>query len=75
MGRARATLTFAIQPEDNEIGPGNQRSRAGLSEENNSNCKKVDPALLGGVTAEMGGKTYDGSLTTRLAEAKQRLAG
>src|SRR5271156_5398029 len=36
---------------------------------------KVDAALLGGVTAELGGKIYDGSLATRLAEAKRRLAG
>jgi hypothetical protein len=27
------------------------------------------------VTAELGGKIYDGSLATRLAEAKRRLAG
>ena len=36
---------------------------------------KIDPALLGGVSAELGGKIYDGSLATRLAEAKRRLAG
>jgi F-type H+-transporting ATPase subunit delta len=36
---------------------------------------KVDPALLGGVMAELGGRIYDGSLATRLEEAKRRLAG
>jgi F-type H+-transporting ATPase subunit delta len=74
MGRERATLTFAIQPSDAEIA----RVVGGL--ETLAKLKiiptvKVDAALLGGVTAELGGKIYDGSLATRLAEAKRRLAG
>ena len=74
MGRERATLTFAIQPSDAEIA----RVVGGL--ETIAHLKiiptvKVDPALLGGVTAELGGKIYDGSLATRLEEAKRRLAG
>jgi F-type H+-transporting ATPase subunit delta len=74
MGRERATLTFAIQPTDSEVA----RVVGGL--ETIAKLKilptvKVDPALLGGVTAELGGKIYDGSLATRLAEAKRRLAG
>jgi F-type H+-transporting ATPase subunit delta len=74
MGRKRATLTFAIQPTDSEVA----RVVGGL--ETIAKLKiiptvKVDPALLGGVTAELGGKIYDGSLATRLAEAKRRLAG
>ena len=36
---------------------------------------KVDPALLGGVMAELGGKIYDGSLATRLAKQQRRLVG
>jgi len=36
---------------------------------------KIDPALLGGVVAELEGRTYDGSLATRLAEAQQKLSG
>ncbi len=74
MGRERATLTFAIQPSDGEVA----RVVDGL--EKIAALKiiptvKIDPALLGGVTAELGGKIYDGSLATRLAEAKRRLAG
>jgi F-type H+-transporting ATPase subunit delta len=74
MGRERATLTFAIKPSDTEVA----RVVAGL--ETIAKLKiiptvKIDAALLGGVTAEMGGKIYDGSLATRLAEAKRRLAG
>jgi F-type H+-transporting ATPase subunit delta len=74
MGRERATLTFAIKPSDAEV----SRVVSGL--ENIAKLKiiptvKVDAALLGGVTAELGGRIYDGSLATRLAEAKRRLAG
>jgi len=74
MGRARATLTFAVQPADDEV----KRVVSGL--ESIAKLKiiptvKVDAALLGGVTAELGGKIYDGSLATRLDEAKRRLAG
>jgi len=74
LGRERATLTFAIQPSDAEVA----RVVSGLERiaaKKIIATVKIDAALLGGVTAEMGGKTYDGSLTTRLAEAKQRLAG
>jgi F-type H+-transporting ATPase subunit delta len=74
MGRERATLTFAIRPSDAEVA----RVVGGL--ESIVKLKiiptvKVDAALLGGVTAALGGKIYDGSLATRLAEAKRRLAG
>jgi len=74
LGRERATITFAMQPDDATV----QRVVAGL--EGIANKKiiptiKVDPALLGGVMAELGGKIYDGSLATRLAEAQRRLAG
>jgi F-type H+-transporting ATPase subunit delta len=74
LGRARATLTFAVAPGDAEIA----RVVAGL--EGIAGKKiiptvKVDKDLLGGVVAELGGKIYDGSLATRLAIAKQRLAG
>jgi len=74
LGRERATLTFAIQPSDAEVA----RVVSGLERiaaKKIIPTVKIDAALLGGVTAELGGKTYDGSLATRLAEAKQRLAG
>ena len=34
----------------------------------------VDPALLGGLVLRLGGRTYDGSVRTRLAALKRRLA-
>ncbi len=74
MGRERATLTFAIAPSDAEVA----RVVGGLERiaaKKIIPTVKIDAALIGGVTAELGGKTYDGSLATRLAEAKNRLAG
>ena len=74
LGRARATLTFAIAPTGEQV----SRVVNGLEK---IAAKKiiptvhVDAALIGGVTAELGGKIYDGSLATRLDEAKRRLAG
>jgi F-type H+-transporting ATPase subunit delta len=74
LGRERAILTFAIQPDDGTV----QRVVSGLEAIAGKRIIptiKVDPALLGGLTAELGGKIYDGSLATRLAEAQRRLAG
>jgi F-type H+-transporting ATPase subunit delta len=72
-GRVRATLTFASEPSDADV----QRVAAGL--ESIARKKviptiKVEKNLLGGVVAELGGKIYDGSLATRLAEAQRKLA-
>lgn len=74
LGRARATLTFAVQPDDATI----QRVVSGLEAIAGKKIIptiKVDSSLLGGVTAELGGKIYDGSLAARLAEAQRRMAG
>jgi F-type H+-transporting ATPase subunit delta len=35
---------------------------------------KVDPALIGGVVAQIGGTVYDGSLATQLVKLKARLS-
>lgn len=73
LGRERATLTFAFQPDDATV----QRVVSGLEAIAHKKIiptVKVDPALLGGVMAELGGKIYDGSLATRLIEAQRRLA-
>ena len=74
LGRERATLTFAVPPSDEE------RARVVTGLEQIAGKKiiptvKVDKDLLGGVVAELGGKTYDGSLAARLAEAQLKLAG
>jgi F-type H+-transporting ATPase subunit delta len=74
MGRERATLTFATQPDGGTV----QRVVSGLEALAGKKIiptVKVDRSLLGGVMAELGGKTYDGSLASRLAEAQRRLAG
>jgi len=36
---------------------------------------RVDPAVLGGLLVRVGGKTYDGTVRTRLATLRHRLAG
>jgi len=74
LGRARATLTFAMPPSDADI------ARITAALESVANKKviptvKVDDSLVGGVVAELSGKIYDGSLATQLAEAQRRLAG
>lgn len=74
LGRERATLTFAVQPSDDEAA----QVVAGLeaiARKKIIPTIKVDKELLGGVVAELGGKTYDGSLAARLAEAQLKLAG
>jgi F-type H+-transporting ATPase subunit delta len=35
----------------------------------------VDPSVVGGVVARVGDEVFDGSLASRLTEAKQRLTG
>jgi F-type H+-transporting ATPase subunit delta len=74
MGRARATLIFSTQPSDADV------KRVVDKLEQIAHKKiiptiKTDRALLGGAIVELEGKTYDGSLTSRLTEAQRRLAG
>lgn len=74
LGRERATLTFAVEPTAEET----ERVVAGLEAiamKKIIPTIKVDKELLGGVVAELGGKTYDGSLAARVAEAQLKLAG
>jgi len=74
MGRARTTLTFAQAPSDADLGRLLERLEA-LSRKKIIPTVNVDAGLIGGVIVELEGRTYDGSLTTRLAEAQRRLAG
>ena len=65
---------FAVEPSAEETG----RVVAGLeaiARKKIIPTIKVDKELLGGLVAELGGKTYDGSLATRVAEAQLKLAG
>ena len=71
---SQVALECVIQPDDVTV----ERVVSGLAAIAHKKIIptiKVDPALLGGVTAELGGKIYDGSLATRLIEAQHRLAG
>ena len=71
--RARATLTFAIQPGDDEVAR-MVEGLAAIVRRTIIPTVKVDGALLGGAVAELEGKIYDGSLATMIAEAQRRLA-
>jgi len=73
LGRARATLTFATQPSDADraaVVEGLER----LSGKKIIAAIKVDPGLLGGVVAELEGRTYDASLATQLALMERQLS-
>jgi len=74
LGRARCNLTFARQPSDASL----NKIIAGLEAIAHKKIMptvKLDDSLIGGVVAELEGKTYDGSLEARLAEAQHRLIG
>jgi F-type H+-transporting ATPase subunit delta len=73
LNRARAALTFALPPSDQEV----QRIVSILERLSGKTILptvKVEPALLGGLVAELEGKTYDLSLANKLKQAEQRLS-
>jgi F-type H+-transporting ATPase subunit delta len=74
LGRARATVTFARKPSQQDIEKISEALGAIVGKKIIPTVK-VDESLLGGVVAELEGKIYDGSLAARLAEAQQRLSG
>jgi F-type H+-transporting ATPase subunit delta len=74
LGRVRATLTFARKPSDAESG-GVVEGLGVLTGKTIISTITVDPALLGGVVAQVGDTIYDGSLAARLMEAQRRLIG
>ena len=73
LGRARAVLTFAQAPSDQELAQVLGGLEA-IAHKKIIPTVNVDAALIGGVVAELEGKTYDGSLASRLAAAARRLA-
>jgi F-type H+-transporting ATPase subunit delta len=73
LGRARASLTFARQPSDEEVASVAARLEA-IAGKTIIPTVKVDESLLGGVVAELEGKIYDGSLATQLAQAQRRMS-
>jgi F-type H+-transporting ATPase subunit delta len=74
LGRVRATLIFARAPYDAELAQVMTGLEA-IAHKKIIPTVKIDGTLLGGLVVELEGKTYDGSLATRLAEAQRRLAG
>jgi F-type H+-transporting ATPase subunit delta len=74
LGRARATLIFALPPGSDEVARVVE-GLAAIARRTIIPTIKVDGTLLGGVVAELEGKTYDGSLATMIAEAERRLVG
>jgi F-type H+-transporting ATPase subunit delta len=74
MGRARAALIFANQPGDADVNRIVTKLEQ-LAHKQIIPTVKIDQTLLGGVIVELQGKTYDGSLASRLTEAQRRLAG
>jgi F-type H+-transporting ATPase subunit delta len=74
LARGRATLTFAVRPSDGEVARVAEALGAIVNKKIIPTVK-VDGSLLGGAVAELGGTIYDGSLATRLHEARLRLSG
>jgi F-type H+-transporting ATPase subunit delta len=73
LGRARATLTFPSQPSDADLAAvveGLER----LSGKKIIPTVDVEPSLIGGVVAELEGRTYDASVATQLELLEQRLS-
>jgi F-type H+-transporting ATPase subunit delta len=73
MRRARATITFARPPTDEQVKLVVEGLTA-IAGKSIIPTIKVDEKLLGGAAAELEGRIYDGSLATMISEAQQRLA-
>ncbi len=72
-GIVRATLTSANSLDDKT----NEAIRSGLEKQTGKKVVlnlSVDPELIGGVKAEMGGKLFDGSVKTQLKQIAATLA-
>ncbi len=72
-GIVRATLTSAHSLDDKT----NEAIRSGLEKKIGKKIVlnvSVDPELIGGVKAEMGGKLFDGSVKTQLKQIADTLA-
>jgi len=69
---ARAVTATPLDPALARELVGKIRERTGLEAELS---EKVDPAVLGGVLLEMGGRTYDGTIRGRLRALRRALHG
>jgi F-type H+-transporting ATPase subunit delta len=72
LGRIRATVTSAVKLEDGAA----QAIADKLSQATRAQVlldRVVDPAILGGVVAQVGSVVYDGSVRTQLEDLRQQL--
>ena len=65
--RAEVTTTVALAPERLET---IRRRLAEVTGRTVNLSTRVDPALIGGLVARVGGTVYDGSVTTQLRKMK-----
>ena len=72
-GRVEAKVVSASALEPALIDQVREQLR-GLSGKDVVLQQQVDPSLLGGMTVELAGKVYDGSIRTQLEKMKQRIA-
>ncbi|MBZ4330910.1 ATP synthase F1 subunit delta [Corallococcus interemptor] len=71
-GRVRGQVTSAVPLSADALAQ-LQQSLQQLTQRNVVLETKVDPALLGGVAAQVGGTLYDGSLRTQLEQMRREL--
>jgi F-type H+-transporting ATPase subunit delta len=72
LGRIRAKVTSAVKLEDGAA----QAIAEKLSQSTQAKVlleRAVDPAILGGVVAQVGSLVYDGSVRTQLEDLRQQL--
>ncbi|MFN7135326.1 MAG: ATP synthase F1 subunit delta, partial [Myxococcales bacterium] len=72
IGRVRAKVVTAIQIPDEQIQQIAQ-SLSGATSKKVVVERKVDPAILGGVVAQIGSTVYDGSIKTQLEDMRKQL--
>jgi len=73
-GIERADVTTAVPLEDEDIHRLEERLEA-VVHRKVVVTSEVDPSILGGIVARMGGKLLDGSTRSRLENLKNRLSG
>jgi F-type H+-transporting ATPase subunit delta len=72
LGRVRARVTSAVPLEEGEVAAIAERLAA-VTKKKVIVERVVDPAILGGVVAQLGSLVYDGSLRTQLDDLRKTL--
>jgi len=72
VGRVQASVTSALPLDKDDLAKV-QKALAQLTRRQVSVEARVDPAILGGVIAEVAGTVYDGSLKTQLERMRETL--